>query len=420
MRSIHTKHPAPSANPSEAMRGKIHELSNQFHSAMACRDYPLARSICEQVLRIMPNNMLVLSDYGLCLMREGDYRKSYKIYKRIYNSPYRAQASDSWLDGLAEVCGWLNKPAELQKYGHESLFLSDDKFKTARAQLLPVTPIKPLNSCLPNKNIIAFSLYGSDPRYCETLIKNVETAKELYPSWKCRIYLDDTVPQHVWLRLQQADAQLVDMSSEKEIPPTLWRFLVMDDTSVERFMVRDADSLIGEREQAAVEEWLRSPYYFHHMRDYFTHTDLLLAGMWAGVNGLLLGVEQKIRDFVVQYNGLERFTDQYFLKAVLWSTIRQSILNHDELFNFHQAQPWPQHAPIRWKTEAFHVGSNAGYQAVAGSSFLPENSMQPVNLVINDIPYIYYASVKNAQWTLTLPFFLVDDFRAGLIRINAV
>jgi tetratricopeptide (TPR) repeat protein len=420
MRSTYTKHSTQSAKPSVEMQDKLHKLSSQFNHAMSQRDYPLARFSCEEVLKMMPNNMAVLSDYALSLMREGNYQKSYKIYKRIYNSPNRTQASESWLDGLAEVCGWLNKASELQRYGYESLNLSDEQFKQASAEWLPLTPIKPLNTESPYKNIIAFSLYGADPRYCETLIKNVETAKELYPSWVCRIYLDDTVPQHVWVRLQHADAQLVDMTAEKEIPPTLWRFLVMDDISVERFMVRDADSLIAEREQAAVEEWLKSPYYFHHMRDYFTHTDLLLAGMWGGVNGLLSNIEQKIRNFVVQYKGRERFTDQYFLKSVLWSTMRQSILNHDELFNFHQAQPWPTHSPIRWKTTEFHVGSNAGYQSIVGSSSLAEKSMQPINLVIDGIPLTYYVLVRDGQWSLTLPFFLVDDFRAGLIEINAV
>jgi len=420
MRSTYTRHITQPAKPTASMQDKLRKLSNQFNHAMSQRDFSLARLSCEEVLKMMPNNMSVLSDYGLSLMREGHYQKSYKVYKRIYNSPNRAQAAESWLDGLAEVCGWLNKPSELQRYGHESLRLADDHFKSVPAQWLPLTPIKPLNTELPFKNIIAFSLYGADPRYCETLIKNVETAKELYPSWVCRIYLDDTVPQHIWSRLQQVNAQLVDMTSEKEIPPTLWRFLVMDDLSVERFMVRDADSLIAEREQAAVEAWLKSPYYFHHMRDYFTHTELLLAGMWGGVNGVLSNIEQKIRSFVVQYKGRERFTDQYFLKAVLWSTIRQSILNHDELFDFHQAQPWPTHPPIRWKTKAFHVGSNAGYQYVVGPSSLIDKSMQAINLVINGKPYTYYSVVRDGQWRLTLPFFLVDDFQAGLIEINPV
>lgn len=147
------------------------------------------------------------------------------------------------------------------------------------------------------------------------------------------------MPQHVWQRLQAGGAQLVDMSHEKTIYPTLWRFLVMDDPTVERFLVRDADSLLSEREQVCVEAWLRSPWYFHHMRDYFTHTELLLAGMWAGCGGIFPNVARMMREFVVQYRGNARFTDQYFLKAVLWSTVRQSLLSHDAIFGFIMLNP---------------------------------------------------------------------------------
>ena len=30
-----------------------------------------------------------------------------------------------------------------------------------------------------------------------------------------------------------------------------------------------------------------SPYYFHLIRDYFTHTELILAGLWGGCTGVL-------------------------------------------------------------------------------------------------------------------------------------
>lgn len=405
-------------SPSAAMVQKCQLLAAQFRQAMAQLDYPLARQCCEQVLRMMPGNMSVLSDYALALMREGNYSKAYKTYQRIEASPLRAQASETWLDGLAEVCGWLGKTEELQRYGHRSLQAADDKFR--RGKSWPLPPLTPFNTQAADKNIIAFSLYGAQPRYCETLVENIKAAAGLYPQWTCRVYLDDSVPQHVWQRLQEAGAQLRDMSGEKEIFPTLWRFLVMDDPQVERFMVRDADSLVSEREAAAVEAWLASPFHFHHMRDYFTHTELLLAGMWGGVNGVFPRVEPLIREFIASYQGSERFTDQYFLKAVLWPTVRMSILNHDEIFDFHHAQPWPTHAPIRWKSDAFHVGSNAGYSRAAGASRLAEGERQPVALIVGERRYLYQANVSNGEWSMPIPFFMVHEHQCGRLRIEAV
>ena len=45
----------------------------------------------------------------------------------------------------------------------------------------------------------------------------------------------------------------------------------MLDTQVDIMMSRDLDSLINERESAAVFEWIESPFAFHTMRDHPLH-----------------------------------------------------------------------------------------------------------------------------------------------------
>lgn len=418
MRKNPTQHRPLQRQSVAAKQTTIENLAAQYRQAMAFGDLSTACQCCEKVLMMMPNNMTVLGDYALCLMRMGDYKKSYKIYQKIYQSPLRAQASDTWLDGLAEVCGWLNKADELRRFGHESLTLADEKFKHNLSYRYPASAPAPFDAAHPEKNIIAFSLYGGQPRYCETLIKNIDAAQTLYPAWTCRIYLDNSVPEHVWRRLKQPNVQLVDMSEEKQIFPTLWRFLVIDDPHVERFIVRDADSLLSEREVAAVEEWIDSPFWFHHMRDYFTHTDLLLAGMWGGCHGVLFHVEQLMRDFIASYQGNERYTDQQFLKAVFWPTLRESIMNHDDIFGFHHARPFPAHTPIRWNTEAFHVGSNAGYSTMAGPSICQDGELQSLDLIFNEQRYRYFAPVLKGEWSMAIPFFLADEYKLGLVRLE--
>lgn len=42
--------------------------------------------------------------------------------------------------------------------------------------------------------IVSFSLYGHAPFYCEGALRNVELAKSIYPGWRRRFYIDDTVP----------------------------------------------------------------------------------------------------------------------------------------------------------------------------------------------------------------------------------
>lgn len=418
MRSGFTSRPA--ANPRD-LQARVEQSAARFRHAMAQEDYPTALKSCEEVLRVMPHQMQVLSDYALCQMRLGQYPKAYKTYLKILQAPpaQQAQASETWRDGLAEVCGWLQKPEEVRRYGLAALQHADDRFRGGPRVAFPSGQPAPFDATRPQQNIIAFSLYGGQPRYCETLIRNVEVAPDLFPGWRCRVYLDDSVPDHVWQRLHLPHVELVDMSQEKHIFPTLWRFLVLDDASVQRFIVRDADSLLSEREAAAVNAWLASPFWFHHMRDYFTHTELLLAGMWGGCNGIFQQVEQSMRDFITQYAGSARYTDQYFLKQALWPTVRESLLSHDELFGFHQAQPWPQHAPIRWQTDRFHVGSNAGFASMTGP-VASEGDQQQVELSWQGRSWVYAARVKQNQWHLPLPFFLIDAWKAGELTVRTL
>jgi len=212
--------------------------------------------------------------------------------------------------------------------------------------------------------------------------------------------------------------QLFDMSEETTIAPTMWRFLVMDDPSVSHFLLRDADSLFSEKEVAAVDEWLSSSCWFHHMRDYFTHSELLLAGLWGGCTGVFTSVKELMQDFVANYKGAARYTDQQFLRHILWPTVRQTILNHDEIFMFHGARPYPPYEAIRWKTESFHIGSNASYSSVSGK--VVGNSKPVVTLRFESENHCvnYDVAVQQGLWSLSLPFFQIEDYENGKLKIE--
>jgi len=212
--------PVPQRRPVNhaAISQQLHSLAEIYRQSMADGDYASASRCCEKALAVLPKNMSVQSDYALSLMRQGKYDQAYKVYRKIYQSPQRHEASETWLDGFAELCGHMGKTQEMRTYGLESLTLSDQRFGHGTCWPLPSTPPRPFDATQREKNIIAFSLFGDRPRYCETLIKNIEAANSLFPGWCCRVYLDNSVPQHVWQRLQAGGAQLVDMSHEKTIP----------------------------------------------------------------------------------------------------------------------------------------------------------------------------------------------------------
>ncbi|MDN7452301.1 tetratricopeptide repeat protein [Burkholderia cenocepacia] len=398
-------------------------LAARFRAAMASRQYAIARSLAEQAMEFVPGNPTILADYALCLMREERHDDAYRVYRVIDALPAERQrlVAPTWIDGFAEVCGWLGRHDEVRRYGHRSLANADVRVRGHRRWMVPPTAPAPFDPSRPERNVIAYSVFGANPRYCETVVMNARVAPELFPGWTCRVYLDESVPDHVRERLYDAGAQVIEVDelTRRTIPGTMWRFLVADDPAVRRFMVRDADALLSEREVSAIAQWLASGRWFHHMRDYFTHTELLLAGMWAGCTGVFPALGPLMREYAASHPDARRFTDQHFLRETLWPTIRDSVLSHDELFGFHDARPFPPHDPVRWHTATFHVGSNASYRRVGGPSALDDDALQAVFITRGDAPPLRYAArVQDGQWSLDLPFFLIDEFEAGTTRID--
>ena len=424
------KKPAPAKArsarvPDAAGAARFAAAATHFNAALARNDFRAGAQFAEEALRIVPGHLKVLSDYALCLMRIGAHEDAYRIYTNIFALPPAKQreASPTWFHGLVELCGLMGKHDEARRHGLRALKEADAIHRSSANKLDPPMTPPTFDATKPEENVIAFSLFGANPRYCEPAIMNAQVARELFKGWTCRVYLDDTVPEHVHRRLREVGAQLVEMeaSGPRAIHPLMWRFLVIDDPSVKRFLLRDADSLLSEREAAAVQAWIDSPFLFHHMRDYHSHTELILAGLWGGCTGVLPNMERAMQTYSREKaKASGRFIDQHFLRENVWPTLRLSVLSHDERFGFHGARPFPAHPPIRWKTDAFHVGSNASHRAIGGPSDAPDGTT--LRILFSDaqgnVLFDYAATVHGKQWILDMPFFLIDAMQEGRVQVR--
>lgn len=133
-----------------------------------------------------------------------------------------------------------------------------------------------------------------------------------------------------------------------------WRFSVANDPQVGYFLVRDADSVISLREKTMLVNGL-SEYYFHVMRDWWTYTELILAGMWGGLSGILPNMNQSLEVFQSNNQLLETpNADQIFIRVVIRPSIRNSVLVHDRFFESFQSKTWLSPLP----SGNFHVGQD--------------------------------------------------------------
>lgn len=174
--------------------------------------------------------------------------------------------------------------------------------------------------------IISISVWGSKPQYCIGAIKNAELAKRLMPNWKCRIFVDNSVPTKYQEKLYSMDnVELAEVDSEG-IFGAFWRFYSMFESEDNITISRDSDSRISEREVRCVNEWLASDKKFSIIRDHERHYDFpILAGMW--------GYKGKFGDEV--YDSMKKYyykhfytSDQIFLANEIWPLAKDDCLIH--------------------------------------------------------------------------------------------
>ena len=272
---------------------------------------------------------------GLCLKDAQRYQEAADaIYEAVRinadNFYYRnVLVSTLFLDG---------KEDEALKQGQACLALKDriavEKFKEGAYADTTLRNIHPLfDYKKKKKNIIAFSLWGDNPVYITGALINAQLITYIYDGWTARFYCDASVPAKALDALRQLDAQVVMIEDEQlKKLRSMWRFFVMDDPEVEYFLCRDADSRVNVKEAVAVQEWLHSDKKFHIMRDHPYHVELILAGMWGGVAGVLPNIQNILLQSGKYFNN--PLFDQVFLMEVVWPLIKNDVLTHDSCYAF--------------------------------------------------------------------------------------
>ena len=275
-------------------------------------------------------------------------------------------------DTLAHAHGRLGQWDAARHYGLQALNAKARQFSAAPVIPQPALgPLPPLPSPQTReRNIIAFSLFSDDSKYCETAVLNVQEQPTVYPHWICRFYVDGSVPGHVIERLRAGGAQIVSVEGPAaQWPEPMWRLLALQDPQAHRILFRDADAVISRREAAAVAQWLSSGQRFHMMRDWGSHTALMLAGLWAIVAGSLPPLEQLMARFLSAPLESRHFADQHFLRQYVWPYARASLMQHDSVFGFMDAAAFPEGK----RSEYFHVGCMESVRFTAPSD-LPDGT----------------------------------------------
>ncbi|MDK4680902.1 hypothetical protein QDY71_09870 [Kingella negevensis] len=314
----------------EQLNQQLAELAQQARLEIDSGQFKEAEQTILKVLALVPNHIVALADLALVECRLGKKESAYTHIQQALTQCYEKN-DDIELHLYAygtgiEACLNTNRYEEARWLARRAVQYRKQLVEQHGNSPLPITQPAPPLSDNREENIISYSLFGDKPRYNEVSVMNAKIAREIYPEWTCRFYVNDTVPKNTITRLQAQGAQIVDMTGSP-IHGLFWRFLVAADTSVKRFIIRDADSLLSNKERAAVQEWLDSGKHFHVMRDALLHDELILAGMWGGCGGVFHDMEQRILTSSARFR--DRTIDQQFLRYAAWNTVKQSVFSHD-------------------------------------------------------------------------------------------
>ena len=308
-------------------------------------DHPLARQILEAVRATNPDHLELLLNLAVLQDRTKDpagARATLEHYVALGGSDPNA------FDGLCAACHRTGDDVAAREWGRRSIA---EKTKLAAKKAPALKLGKPRET---GAKVISFSLWGPNPRYLRGALHNCVRAGVVYPGFRCRFYVDASVPADLLDALAAQGAELiVDKGEPSQRRKLTRRFLAADDPAVAVYLVRDCDSLINAREAAAVGEWLDRGKAIHAMRDWWTHTDPMLAGMWGGLGGVLPPLEPMIEDYKAGVLETPNW-DQWFLRDRIWPGVRDVALVHDRLFATEGARPFPGPAPAG----NLHVGQN--------------------------------------------------------------
>ena len=190
---------------------------------------------------------------------------------------------------------------------------------------------------------ISYSLAGAKPEYIIGAALQIEVAPHVYPGWRLRFYvLKGYSPNGVNIDILKSDiSEVVEVDGpDGNFAGAYWRFFIMHDVkNVDRFLIRDTDSVLSLRERFAVYQWIytSSDRSFHIMRDNVGHGIQIMAGMWGSKTNVIPYeiLEGKLRQKNISASLMHfKGGDQDFLAKYVWPKVNTSstTIYHDSFF----------------------------------------------------------------------------------------
>lgn len=176
-------------------------------------------------------------------------------------------------------------------------------------------------------NVFSFTLYGSNPKYVNGMIENVNIIQRSFPTWHVYIYYFD-IPRWAETVLRASPNVKMIPAEFHDIRARMERYYPIDDEDVSVMIVRDSDSRIHERDVWCIRQFLDSDKVLHMIRDHPHHNWKIMSGLWGLKKA---GVPFKFRDTVHAYISSHKIiwcSDMDFLGDTVYPLLANRSLVH--------------------------------------------------------------------------------------------
>jgi hypothetical protein len=179
-------------------------------------------------------------------------------------------------------------------------------------------------------NTFSFCLYGGyNERYYPGMIANITLAQKHFPDWKVFVWIGPDVEPDFIEKLKTHPNVVLRETGVTGSANMIHRFYTIDEPDVDLMMVRDADSIIHWKDRWAINEFVKSGFLAHTIRDNIEHTAPLMGGLW----GIRKSAGVSLRDEYAKYiedksKGHRLAHDQNFLYDAIYPKVLPRLLVH--------------------------------------------------------------------------------------------
>jgi tetratricopeptide (TPR) repeat protein len=297
-----------------------------FDAFFQKRDWLPALTLAEELTRRQPD----VARLQKALIATLSNMKRYdETIREAYAYIVRHGEDLTMLDALKIALFHTGKTEEAIRCGQRVLELRDAEACRNPADVAVIDPKEPPTG----KNVISFSLWGPAPFYVYGAMINLVTSREVYPHWSCRFYVDASVPRPCVTFLRDNGADVRNIADEYPGVGLFQRFLVMNDPTVGRFLIRDCAARVSAAEAELIRQWIDSGYPFHVVRDHVLHNELMIGCLWGGRTDCGIDIVDLMRRYFTAAPNAKYGEDQRMLGQMLWPLIRDRALVQDRYYH---------------------------------------------------------------------------------------